>query len=340
MRELRFIFFIAIILTTTLHFTQNHYENIGKVGDPSFFGLIKWKFTRDKPVWPLLPEVKPIALKPNITKKITNDDLVVTYINHSTTLIQTAGENILTDPIWSTHAGPFGEFGVKRSIYPGMEMEDLPDIDFILISHSHYDHLDIPTIEALVKKHQPIIITGLGVARYIDYCQEKVGHCYELQWWENVKIVDSEVTFHFVPAYHWSSRYLFDKDTSLWGGFVISNNKDNLYFAGDTGFSDGEIFKKIKEKFGHFKLALLPIGAYKPNWFFSAMHTSPAEAVKIFKILDSSYAIPIHYDTFELTDDQYNDPLTDLKSALQSENVQESKFNILRPGEVWHLPNN
>ncbi len=338
MKAFKAIFFIFIFAITIFNFTHKKYENIGNVGDPSLFGLIKWKLTRTKPIWPELPANKPITPNINIPKKSLNDEIILSYVNHSTMLIQIGGENILTDPIWSSYAGPFGEFGVKRSIYPGIDMDSLPDIDFILISHSHYDHLDIPTIDALAKKHEPRIITGLGVSRYIDYCQEKAGRCYELEWWENVKIVDSEVTFHFVPAYHWSSRYFFDKDTSLWGGFIISREKDNIYFSGDTGFSDGEIFKKIKEKYGEIKLSLLPIGAYKPSWFFSNMHISPLEAVKISKILDSSYTVPIHYDTFELTDDNYDDPLTDLKKAMIDEQVPEEKIKIMSAGSLWKIP--
>lgn len=338
MKAFKITFLVFIISVTLFSLNHKRYENIGHLGDPNFFDLIKWKITREKPVWPELPENKPSNSNTNIPKKVFDNDLVVTYVNHSTMLIQTGGENILTDPIWSSHAGPFGEFGVKRSIYPGLEIDDLPEIHFILISHSHYDHLDLPTIEALTKKHKPVIITGLGVARYIDYCQEKVGNCYELEWWENVKILDSEVIFHFVPAYHWSSRYLIDKDTSLWGGFVISNHNSNIYFAGDTGFSDGKIFQSMKDRYGDFRLALLPIGAYKPIWFFHSMHTSPLEAVKISKILDSDYTIPIHYDTFKLSDEKYEDPLNDFKLAIEEEKMNEDKFFILEAGATWHVP--
>ena len=338
MKTFKITFLLFIFVMTGFSLNYKRYENIGHLGDPNFFDLIKWKFTREKPVWPKLPENKPGRSNTDIPKKVFDDDLVVTYVNHSTMLIQTGGENILTDPIGSSHAGPFGEFGVKRSIYPGVEIDDLPEIDFILISHSHYDHLDLPTIDALTAKYKPVIITGLGVSRYIDYCQEKAGNCYELEWWENVKVFDSEVAFHFVPAYHWSSRYFIDKDTSLWGGFVISNHSSNVYFAGDTGFSDGKIFQSIKDRYGDFRLALLPIGAYKPSWFFSSMHTSPLEAVKISKILDSNYTIPIHYDTFELTDDKYEDPLNDLKLAIEEEKVNEDKFLILEAGATWHVP--
>jgi L-ascorbate metabolism protein UlaG (beta-lactamase superfamily) len=337
MKIFKLILFVAVIFFG-YNLTVTRYENIGNYGSPNFLKLIKWKLTRENPIWPELPKDKPVTKNFNIPKIVTKDQIMITYVNHSTNLIQMGGKNILTDPIWSSHAGPFGNFGVKRSIYPGVELENLPNIDFILISHSHYDHLDLPSIEELVKRNHPVIITGLGVTRYIDYCKEEPKNCYELNWWENLKIDNSEVSFNFVPAYHWSSRYFLDKNTSLWGGFVIENKQDKVYFAGDTGFSDGEIFKQIKEKYGQINLSLLPIGAYKPDWFFSSMHISPLEAVKIFKILDSKYAIPIHYDTFKLTDDKYDDPLNDLAKAMLDEKVSESKFIILSPGKTIEIP--
>ena len=336
MRAFKLVFITIIFALTIFRFTHQHYENISPGGDPNLFALIKWKLTSNKPVWPEVPATEPKLAKPKIPSKTTGDEMVVTYINHSTFLVQMGNKNILIDPIWSMHAGPFGEFGVKRSIYPGVNIEDLPEIDFILISHSHYDHLDLPTIEKLTQHNMPRIITGLGVTRYIDYCTEQPQNCDELNWWENIKVSDLELYFHFVPAHHWSSRYFFDKNTSLWGGFVIQNNQDKLYFAGDTGFADGEIFKQIKQEYGNFRLSLLPIGAYKPGWFFSPMHTSPAEAVEIFKILDSNYAVPMHFDTFELTDETYQDPLNDLDLALKAEKID--RFKILSPGQTWYVP--
>ena len=295
------------------------------------------KFTRNKPLWPTLPKKETPNSKSNIQKRVYGNKIAVTYINHSTILIQTSGINIVTDPIWSSHAGPFGKFGVERSIYPGVDINDLPPIDLILISHSHYDHLDNPTITTLTKIQNPKIIMGLGVARYIDYCSVKNDNCYELNWWENSSFAG--VSFHFVPAYHWSSRYIFDKNTSLWGGFVIDNNQDKIYFAGDTGFADGKIFKDIKSKYGEFILSLLPIGAYKPDWFFQTMHTSPAQAVEVFKIINSTYMIPVHYDTFELTDDKYDDPLSDLTKAIKLEKIPSDRIKILTPGQTITLPN-
>ena len=317
-------------------FTHKRYENISEGGSPNLFNLIRWKLTREKPQWPALPVVNNIA--PHIIKDKVDDEVMITYINHSSFLIQMDGINILTDPIWSKYAGPFGKYGIERSIYPGITIEQLPKIDFILISHSHYDHLDLPSIKALTKNSTPRIIMGMGVSKHIDYCTKHANHCYELNWWDDVKITNREIRLHFVPAHHWSSRFLFDKNTSLWGGFIIQNKKNNIYFAGDTCFADGKIFQQIKDKFKNITLSLLPIGAYKPNWFFENMHTSPEDAVKIAKILDSKYSIPIHYDTFQLSDERYQDPLNDLKTALLKYQVKKESFHIMQPGQTWQLP--
>jgi L-ascorbate metabolism protein UlaG (beta-lactamase superfamily) len=334
MRLLKLSFILVSFVLVIFTFAHERYENIAPGGDPNFFDFIKWKLTRNKPSWPQLPAMRPTTTTPNFSTRTS--DLTLTYINHSSFLIQVANKNILTDPVWSSHAGPFGEYGVKRSIYPGVDIDDLPKIDFILVSHSHYDHLDLPTIDKLTKQHKPQIITGLGVSKYINYCQEYYKNCTELNWWEKLEVADSKLSFHFVPAHHWSSRFFLDKNTSLWGGFIVQNDQDNLYFAGDTGFADGKIFKQIKEKYGNFRLSLLPIGAYKPGWFFSPMHTSPMEAVEISKILSSEYAIPMHFDTFELSDEEYQDPLNGLARALQDNNIDS--FKILSPGETWKLP--
>lgn len=332
MRLVKFLFIILLIILNVYTFTHKRYENISEGGSPNIFALIKWNLTREKSQWPDLPKSF-IGHNHQLPDKVNIGEILITYINHSTFLIQIDGLNILTDPVWSEYAGPYGKFGVRRSIYPGLSMEKLPRIDFILISHSHYDHLDLPSIEALTKANNSRIIAGLGVVEAIDYCKVNNDHCIALNWWDEVKVSDTKISFSFVPAHHWSGRFLFDKNTSLWGGFVIQSDKDNIYFAGDTGFGDGKIFQMIKEKFSNFTVSLLPIGAYKPEWFFRNMHTSPEDAVKILNILGSKYAIPIHYDTFQLTDEAYQDPLKDLEAAMQKYKVVKDSFPIMKPGQ-------
>ncbi len=334
-RYFRFCLIAFFLVICYLNFSHIRYKNIGDFGEPDLAKLIKWKFLGNKPHWPELPNKK-TSEEVKIEASLQEKEIIVTYINHATTLIQMEEKNILTDPIWSEYAGPYGKFGVKRSIYPGVEMEQLPKIDFILISHSHYDHLDLPSIERLVEKHQPKIITGLGVTKYIDYCRVR-NRCYELDWWDKAKFIDSKLEFNFVPAYHWSSRFFFDKNISLWGGFVIASGKDNVYFSGDTGFGNGDIFKMIRQTYGEIKLALLPIGAYKPGWFFSSMHISPVEAVKIFQIIGASHAVPLHFDTFQLSDEGYNEPIDELNMELDLKKIEKQRFQQLKPGEMMRI---
>ena len=317
--------------------SSERFNNLYDSSGPGFVDFLKWKFSKDriKPVWPTLSKEKSMT-EVKLAERVYGDDIVVTYINHSTLLLQLGGQNILTDPVWSEYAGLFGKIGVRRSIHPGVELDQLPPIDVLLISHSHYDHLDLPTVEFLANRHQPTIVMGLGVGRYIQYCKTNPDKCLELNWWQHWSC--DKLEYHFVPAHHWSSRYMFDKNITLWGGFVIAKGKDKVYFAGDTGFGGGHIFHDIKNKYHSFRVSLLPIGAYKPDWFFSYMHTSPHEAVKIFKIIASDYAIPIHFDTFKLTDEEYADPLNDLQVALETEKVNQGKFMIMKPGQSWLVP--
>ena len=330
---LSLVFVIVLIDIFIISFSNQVYCK-ECLGSPGFLKFLKWKFSRDKPNnWPELPKknTTPNKMLDNVE---ASNEISITYINHSSLLIQTANVNVITDPIWSLKAGPFGMFGPKRHSYPGVNFNDLPRIDVILISHSHYDHLDNKSINMLTNDHDPILITGLGVSRYIDYCKKEKNKCVELGWWEKKSF--QQLNFNYVPAYHWSSRYLIDKNTSLWGGFVIQTpNNNNVYFAGDTGYGNGEYFKQIKEKFGNIDISILPIGAYKPQWFFSSMHTSPAEAVEISNILDSSFSIPIHYDIFMLTDDKYNEPLHDLQKAIKECSSCKSDFKILDLGGTF-----
>lgn len=337
MQFFRFILLILLIILNVYTFTHERYENISDGGSPNLINLVKWELSREKPQWPQLPPKNNVNYQQKLDTQNLNNKIEITYINHSSFLLQIEGLNILIDPIWSEYAGPFGKFGVKRSIYPGISLEQLPEIDFILISHSHYDHLDLPTIEKIVKNNSPTIVTGLGLSDSIKYCRKNKDSCLELDWWDQVEIEDSALKIHFVPAHHWSSRTFFDKNTTLWGGFVIENNMDKIYFAGDTGFADGKIFEQIKNRFEHFSVSLLPIGAYKPNWFFSEMHTSPEEAIKIAQILKTEHMIPIHYDTFQLSDERYQDPLHDLKQAMLKYNIPNNEVSIMLPGQIFKL---
>lgn len=250
-----------------------------------------------------------------------------TFVNHTTFLIQFNGINILTDPIWSERTSPFQWIGPKRQAKPGIKFEDLPHIDFILISHNHYDHLDVGTLKQLDQKFSPQIIVGLGVGAFLK--KEGIKQVKEMDWWGKVDF--GKFTLHSVPAQHFSGRGTLDRNKTLWCGFVLETKEGSIYFAGDTGF--GVFLEIIKERFPKLDLALLPIGAYKPSWFMSPIHISPKEAVQIHKMLNIRKSIATHFGTFALADEGWNEPIKDLKSALETDTLTQEDFIALTNGE-------
>jgi L-ascorbate metabolism protein UlaG (beta-lactamase superfamily) len=282
---------------------------------------------KHRPSWPKQVEVKTYETPP---ERVFGEDIQVTFINHSTVLIQLLGLNIITDPIWSERASPFSFIGPKRVKKSGVAMQDLPDIDIVLLSHNHYDHLDIPTLRKLKNRFNPRIFTGLEVSNNMPGIP-----CNEMDWWEYHTLTNG-VKIWFVPAKHWSARWLNDKNQTLWGGFVIETSIGSIYFAGDTGY--GSHFKMIAEKFPDIRLALLPIGAYKPEWFMNDSHTSPEESVQAFIDLKAQNALAIHFGTFRLSDEGYDDPIEDLMFALRKYNISPERFMVLDHGQGWGIP--
>jgi len=236
------------------------------------------------------------------------DGIRITPMGHATVLLQVAGLNIITDPVWSDRAGPLPWLGVKRRCPPPLALDDLPPIDVVLLSHCHYDHLDRATLARLERRDRPRLITGLKVGR-ITPCRD----VSELDWWSSAKLTDG-VTATYVPAEHASARGPFDQNKSLWGGFVIETPAGTIYFAGDTAF--GTHFAAIRERFGAPDVSLIPIGAYLPRWFMSIVHMDPHQAVEAATILQSRVTLPIHYGVFHLADDGYHEPLHALREAL------------------------
>ena len=236
------------------------------------------------------------------------NELRVTMINHSTLLIQQSGGNILTDPVWSERVSPFQSIGPHRRRNPGVRFEDVPRIDIVLLSHNHYDHLDLATLRRLADRGQSQFIVPCGVARWLQ--SRSIGPAHELDWGDSLRVANTIV--HSVPAMHFSARGLFDRNRTLWCGYVIEAADRVIYFAGDTGF--GEHFAQIRERFGAPRLALLPIGAYEPRWFMAPVHMAPDEAIRAHEILAAKTSIAIHHGTFQLADEGLDTPKKQLRA--------------------------
>lgn len=266
---------------------------------------LKWFATRRPVPWPKdvanAPALKPIT-------RVTDGSMRVTLVGHASVLLQVAGMNIVTDPVWSERAGPLSWLGVKRVRQPAIVFDDLPPVDVILLSHSHYDHLDRPTLAALVRRDNPAVVTGLKVGP-ITPCRQVV----ELDWWQRHALRDN-IAVTYVPAEHFSARGLFDRNKTLWGGFVLETPAGSIYFSGDTGA--GPHIAAIAKRFGPMTLSLLPIGAYLPRWFMAPVHMSPDEAVAAAEILQARVTLPIHFDTFRLADDAFGEAVRVLQQAL------------------------
>jgi L-ascorbate metabolism protein UlaG (beta-lactamase superfamily) len=308
------------------HFNGKKFFNPYGTEPHGIGSVIKWMWERKQPTY--VAEKSPSYGKHPLASE--KENIRITFINHSTFLIQVDGVNILTDPIWSERASPFTWAGPKRVKFPGIKMEDLPRIHAVVISHNHYDHLDIHTMRTIFGAHHPKIFTPLGVKSYFD--EEQITGVTDLDWWNEVSVSDS-VKVQAVPAQHFSGRGVLDRDATLWAGYVIKTSKGNVYFAGDTGYNE-KTFKEIGDKAGPMAVSLLPIGAYLPRWFMSPVHTSPEEAVKIHQDVRSTNSIGMHFGTFPLADEEQDQSGKDLRTAMARYNLNENVFVTLKEGDV------
>jgi L-ascorbate metabolism protein UlaG (beta-lactamase superfamily) len=252
---------------------------------------------------------------------------IATFVGHATFLIQTPTGNILTDPMYSQRAGPLNVLGPRRVRQPAVRFDDLPPIAVVLLSHNHYDHCDVPTLRMLARRFDPIVVTPLGNGALVRACG--VRRVEELDWWQESASAPMPVTL--TPAYHFSARGPFDKNRSLWGGFVVGVGSRRIYFAGDTAYAS--FFGEVRERCGPIDLALLPIGAYEPRWFMRVVHMNPEEAVRAHVELQSRQSIAMHYGTFQLTTEGIDEPVNALIEARHARNVGAEQFRTLGFGE-------
>ncbi len=300
-----------------------------------FTDLLKWQLSGERSKWPAanpspFPPAEPAA-------RIDGSGLRLTMVGHSTLLIQTAGLNILTDPVWSPRVSPLSFAGPKRVNPPGIAFADLPPIDLVLLSHNHYDHLDLATLKRLKAKHDPLVLTPLG----------------------NDAIIDDAVPGMRLSAHDWGDRDRYwrrRRHPCRAGASLVGARRTRpahgavgglcgrdaaagkIYFAGDTGFHGGTNYRLMAEKHGGFRFAILPIGAYEPRWFMAPQHQNPEEAVQGMLLCNAAYAAGCHWGTFQLTNEPIDEPARKLAEALEAEGLPQERFRALRPGEVWDVP--
>ena len=307
-------------------FKNNYLESI----DKPFSKLLKWRWNRVAPE----PIAFPMAENDPEFLKNNRSEPTLTWIGHSTLLLQFEGLNILTDPHLTRRASPVSFAGPERYMKPGISIEDLPHIDLIVISHNHYDHLDRLTLEKIHQKQKdqpPRIFVPLNQKEWFDDLE--IPNVIEMDWWEEQEYLEWKI--HAVPVQHWSGRKLWDRNQVLWAGWVLEHPKFRFFFAGDTGYSKD--FIDLGKKFKSFDLAAIPIGAYSPRWFMKQAHVNPEEAVKIHQDIDSRYSVAIHWGTFAMADEPVDEPPKLLEDALAQKGISNEHFFVMQHGETRSL---
>jgi L-ascorbate metabolism protein UlaG (beta-lactamase superfamily) len=270
--------------------------------------------------------------------------MFVTWVGHATVLVQAGGINILTDPIWSDRAGPFGVTGPSRVRDPGIRFDDLPKIDLVLISHNHYDHMDLATLKRLWARDRPLIVTSLGN----DTILKDAGvPAVARDWGQTVPVksfargtdgaAPTPITVRIERVHHWGSRWMRDRNRALWSGFTVTLPGGNLFFAGDTGFGDGS-WPLAARRDGPFRLAIIPIGAFRPQNVMSGNHIGPIEAVEVFERLGAANALAVHWGTFQLSEEGINDPPDLLRATLARRGIAPARFRAIEVGRNWEVP--
>jgi N-acyl-phosphatidylethanolamine-hydrolysing phospholipase D len=265
--------------------------------------------------------------------------LSLTWVGHSTWLLQLGMLNVLTDPMWSDRASPFSFMGPKRWAAPGLPLDELPPIDVVLQSHSHYDHLDSRTVRAIARAHpEARWFCPLGVGALVK--KWGVESSTELDWWDRVSLdATCEVEIGCTPARHFSARSPFDRNRTLWCGFTIRDGSRSAYFAGDTAMHPD--FGAIRDRFGPFDVAMIPIGAYEPRWFMRAVHMNPEEAVEAYRALrregEATSFVGMHWGTFKLTDEPLLEPPRLTRELWAASRLPNDALWIFAHGETRHI---
>jgi len=311
----------------TDHFDGESFFNPHGPTGNTFSNFLKWQRSRRTKPW---PERRDDNVPASLPGRIGDAEAYVTAINHCTFLVQLPGLNLLTDPVYSERVSPVSFAGPKRIRPPGIAWDKLPRIDAVVVSHNHFDHLDLATLEELHARFRPKFITGLGNRELFE--SRGIRDVEELDWWQSSAAAALAARISFTPAQHWSSRSLIVKNTSLWGGFWIENDRRKIYFAGDSGY--GRDFALIRARMGVPDLGLLPIGAYEPRWFMIGSHLSPDDAIKAQRDLGGPRCLGMHFDTFQLADEGHGDAERELFAAREQAGIEPMHFHAPTAGET------
>jgi L-ascorbate metabolism protein UlaG (beta-lactamase superfamily) len=317
------------------HFDGKNFLNPGQVKESSVLGYLWLRLTTSQATWP-----EQVPLPANITsppQRVSQEDggARVTLIGHATLLIQVAGLNILTDPVWSDRASPLSFVGPKRVTPPSLRLQDLPPIDLVLISHDHYDHLDTASLAQLHARDKPRVIVPLGNAKLVQSVMPQ-SQVSEHDWGDVVKFASAagKATIHIEPMLHGSGRTPFDQMQTLWAAYVIEANGLKLYHVGDTGYGDGSNFRAAGLKHGGFDLAILPIGAYEPAAFMADSHMRPSQAVQAMLDAKARQGLAHHFETFQLGFEAFDAPRHEITQTLVQRGLALNRFVVLQPGQA------
>jgi L-ascorbate metabolism protein UlaG (beta-lactamase superfamily) len=314
------------------HFDGTRFFDVHGVPPKRTADVLRWWLSGGKAEWPAW---RPYSNSDRPPARVEGAAWRISFVGHATLLIQTAGLNILTDPIWSERASPVTFAGPKRVNAPGIVFDALPPIDVVLVSHAHYDHLDALTLSRLAAAHRPRVITPLGNDTIMRDHDPAV-RAEAFDWGDRV-VLGNGLTVTLAPMRHWSARTLLDRNKALWAAFVLETPAGRIYLVADSGYGEGHHFRTARERYGPFRLAVLPIGAYEPRWFMQDQHMNPEESVRAFRDCGAELALAHHFGTFHLTDEAIDAPEASLKEALAGAGIAPQRFRVLKPGEVWEL---
>jgi L-ascorbate metabolism protein UlaG (beta-lactamase superfamily) len=312
------------------HFDGTLFFNPGGVKPKGQLAILRWQLTDRGKAW---PDAYPSPFQPDRPPaRFDGAGARITHVGHASFLIQMRGQNILIDPVWADRASPLSFVGPRRVNAPGIGLDALPQIDVILVTHNHYDHMDMATLATLWQRFRPRILTPLGNDTILRHSIPGLA-AQALDWDARVDLA-GEVRVHVEPTLHWSARGTSDRRHALWASFVLETGGHSIYCVGDSGFGDGATFRRVRQRHPRLRLALLPIGAYEPRWIMRNNHMNPEEALDALLLCGAERALGHHWGTFRLTNEAVDEPPQRLAAALTRDGLASRRFVAVRPGQV------